>query len=476
MIRFEGVHKSYGSVHALRGVDITVNRGEFAVLIGPSGCGKTTALKMVNRLITPTKGRVLIDGYDVATLDEVELRRNIGYVIQEIGLFPHMTIAENIALVPKLKKWPKSRRDERVDELLHLVGLDPAEYRNRYPRHLSGGQRQRVGVARALASDPPIILMDEPFGATDPITRKQLQKELVRIKQQVQKTILFVTHDISEAFVLADTICLLRDGKVVQHATPEEMVRHPADDFVREFIGDEAVFHLFEYLKVGEIVDTPPVTVSENTPAEVVARSIQEAAADAALVVDERGALSGVITEKQVANGAIEAGKTLAKDIAEPTPRYVYEGELVRESFSRLLEESDSATNGRHSDNNSNGAKGFPNLLVVVDRERRPVGLIGYADLLRLIASVSGGASASTLTDATASSRADGGEGAKGISSAGARAQTRANASDGPREGARKDAGARQDAVDQAEAGTKDDSRASSSTRPSVHEKGARQA
>lgn len=467
MIRFEGVHKSYGSVHALRGVDITVNRGEFAVLIGPSGCGKTTALKMVNRLITPTKGRVLIDGYDVATLDEVELRRNIGYVIQEIGLFPHMTIAENIALVPKLKKWPKSRRDERVDELLHLVGLDPAEYRNRYPRHLSGGQRQRVGVARALASDPPIILMDEPFGATDPITRKQLQKELVRIKQQVQKTILFVTHDISEAFVLADTICLLRDGKVVQHATPEEMVRHPADDFVTEFIGAEAVFHLFEYLKVGEIVDTPPVTVSENTPAEVVARSIQEAAADAALVVDQRGALSGVITEKRVANGAIEPGKTLAKDIAEPAPPYVYEGELVRESFSRLLEESDSATNGRHS--NNSGVKGFPNLLVVVDRERRPVGLIGYAELLRLVASVSGGASA--LTDAMASSRADGDGAAKGVSPADGGAQTGAGASDGKRVGARADAG------DQAETGARKDSRASSSTRrPSVREKEVRQA
>ena len=220
MIRFENVHKYYGAVHAVRGLDITVRPGEFLVLIGPSGCGKTTALKMVNRLIAPTSGRVLIDGTDVSEMPLVTLRRNIGYVIQETGLFPHMTIAQNVALVPRLKKWPRAKRNERVDELLHLVGLDPAVYRDRYPRHLSGGQRQRVGVARALAADPPIILMDEPFGATDPITRKQLQRELARIKEQVQKTIVFVTHDISEAFLLGDSICLLKDGEVVQHATP----------------------------------------------------------------------------------------------------------------------------------------------------------------------------------------------------------------------------------------------------------------
>ncbi len=369
MIRFEGVHKSYGNVHALRGVDISVAEGEFTVLIGPSGCGKTTALKMVNRLITPTEGRVLVGGEDVAELDAVELRRNIGYVIQETGLFPHMTIAENIALVPRLKRWPKRRRDERVDELLHLVGLDPAHFRNRYPRHLSGGQRQRVGVARALAADPPIILMDEPFGATDPITRKQLQQELVRIKKQVRKTILFVTHDISEAFALADSICLLRAGKVVQHATPEMLLREPADEFVTEFIGEEAVLHELEYLRVEELADRRVVTVSASAPAEHVARALEREPARAALLVDERGKFAGVVAAVHFSANSIST--LAARDLASLDPPRVRRGERVRECFPRLLQ--------------SDGA----DMVVVVDEADQPVGLIAYKDLVQLIARLS---------------------------------------------------------------------------------------
>lgn len=416
MIRFEDVHKTYGSVHALRGVDISVQEGEFTVLIGPSGCGKTTALKMVNRLIVPTRGRVLIGGEDVAKLDEVELRREIGYVIQETGLFPHMTIAENIALVPRLKKWPKARREERVDELLHLVGLDPAQYRHRYPRHLSGGQRQRVGVARALAADPPIILMDEPFGATDPITRKQLQRELVRIKEQVRKTILFVTHDISEAFVLADSICLLRAGEVVQHDTPEALIRRPANPFVTEFLGEETLLHELEYLRAGEVAANGVVTLLESEPLERALNALHQERTEAVCLVDHDGRLTGVITRREagptaigtpsstatgvpstIAAGspsstaagarssdapqrpgtpahALEAGSHLtARQAASLDPPWVYGDELVRESFPRLIQTLDEAT-------------GAPRCLVVIDRERRPVGLIAYRDLLSLIA------------------------------------------------------------------------------------------
>ena len=398
MIRFEEVHKSYGGVHALRGVDIEVREGEFTVLIGPSGCGKTTALKMVNRLITPTKGRVLVGGKDVAQLDAVQLRRDIGYVIQETGLFPHMTIAENIALVPRLKKWPKSRRDQRVDELLHLVGLDPDEYRHRYPRHLSGGQRQRVGVARALAADPPIILMDEPFGATDPITRKQLQRELVRIKQQVKKTILFVTHDISEAFVLADSICLLRSGRVVQHDTPEGLIRRPAEPFVTEFIGDEALLHELEYLRAGEVGESRIVTLPDTSSVQQALQAFSNSGIKAVCLVDENGRLTGVITRRDLAvagldhaggtgpssgkaarasnNGALE---TPARELATLDPPHIRHDELVRESFPRLIHPGrDNADAGDY--------------LVVVDGNRRPRGLIGYEDLVRLIARLSKGA------------------------------------------------------------------------------------
>jgi osmoprotectant transport system ATP-binding protein len=238
MIQFKGVVKSYSNqATVVKNLDLTVNKGEFVCLIGPSGCGKTTTLKMVNRLIEPSKGTISIYGKDIMQQDPVQLRRGIGYVVQQIGLFPHMTISDNIALVPKLLGWSAEDRNKRVDELLPLVGLDPDYYRNRYPRELSGGQQQRVGVIRALAAQPELILMDEPFGAWDPITRDSLQYELKRLQSNLKKTIVFVTHDMDEAMKLADRIILMKDGIVLQDGTPQEFYNRPANDFVKEFIG-----------------------------------------------------------------------------------------------------------------------------------------------------------------------------------------------------------------------------------------------
>ncbi|MDT8307114.1 MAG: ATP-binding cassette domain-containing protein, partial [Anaerolineae bacterium] len=226
MIKLENVTKIYPgtSEPAVTGVSLEIPEGETCVLIGPSGCGKTTTMKMVNRLIEPTSGQIYVAGENVMEQDPVALRRNIGYVIQQIGLFPHMTIRDNIATVPQLLGWEKSRIDRRVDELLELMGLDPAQHRGRYPRQLSGGQRQRIGVARALAVDPPVMLMDEPFGAIDPITREHLQNEFLRLQKQIKKTIMFVTHDIDEAIKMGTRICILQVGGIVeQYGTPDEI-------------------------------------------------------------------------------------------------------------------------------------------------------------------------------------------------------------------------------------------------------------
>ena len=240
MIRLEGLTKRFSGsgAAAVDGLSLDVPAGETCVLIGPSGCGKTTTMRMINRLIEPDAGRIVVGDRDVTHVDAVELRRSIGYVIQQVGLFPHWTIADNVATVPRLLGWDAARTAARVDELLHLVGLDPALYRNRWPRELSGGQKQRIGVARALAADPPVMLMDEPFGAIDPITRTRLQDEFLKILHTLKKTIVFVTHDIDEAFVLADQVVIFRKGGVIaQSGTPAEILAAPADDFVASFIG-----------------------------------------------------------------------------------------------------------------------------------------------------------------------------------------------------------------------------------------------
>lgn len=237
MISFHHVEKTINEVPIIRNLDLQIQPGELFVLIGPSGCGKTTTMKMINRLIEPTSGKIEIDGQDISLADPVELRRSIGYVIQQIALFPHMTIGQNVALVPKLKKMDRASYEKKVDELLDMVGLDPKVFKNRYPSELSGGQQQRVGVIRAMAADPPIILMDEPFSALDPISREQLQDEFVRLQKEIRKTIVFVTHDMDEAIKIADRICLMNDGAVVQLDTPERLLQRPANQFVIDFIG-----------------------------------------------------------------------------------------------------------------------------------------------------------------------------------------------------------------------------------------------
>jgi osmoprotectant transport system ATP-binding protein len=247
MIRLERVSKTYpdGSA-AVRELSLDVRRGELCVLVGPSGCGKTTTMKMVNRLIDPTSGRILLDGDDIAGIDRVQLRRRVGYVIQQVGLFPHQTVRTNVATVPTLLGWNRARTRSRVDELLDLVGLDPATYAGRYPAQLSGGQRQRVGVARALAADPLVLLMDEPFSAVDPVARERLQTEFLRLQRQLGTTVLLVTHDIDEAVRLGDRIAVLgQEGRLQQYADPATLLGAPATAFVAEFVGaDRAVKRL----------------------------------------------------------------------------------------------------------------------------------------------------------------------------------------------------------------------------------------
>jgi osmoprotectant transport system ATP-binding protein len=255
LIRLENVTKKYGDsdAAAVNNLTLDVHRGEVLVLVGPSGCGKSTTLRLINRLIEPTSGTLYLNGEDVTSMNPSLLRRKIGYVIQQVGLFPHRTIAENIATVPKLLGWDKAKISERIDELLDLVGMDPDIYRDRYPKELSGGQAQRVGVARALAADPDVLLMDEPFGAIDPITRDRLQNEFLRLQKDLKKTIVFVTHDIDEAIKMGNRIAILREqSEIAQLDTPEAILADPADEFVENFLGSGAILKSLTLMKIAD--------------------------------------------------------------------------------------------------------------------------------------------------------------------------------------------------------------------------------
>lgn len=313
MIRLEHVSKAYdGGVNAVNDVSFEVPRGEIAVLVGPSGCGKTTTLKMINRLHEPTSGKIFVDDVDTSTVDPIELRRNIGYVIQDVGLFPHMTIAENIAVVPHLKKWDRKRIAERVDELLTMMGMPPAEYRNRYPRELSGGQRQRIGVARAMASDPPILLMDEPFGALDPITRERLQNEFLKIQEKLKKTIVFVTHDIDEAIKLGDKVAIMRKGRLIQYDTPSAVLNDPADEFVADFVGQDRTLKSLRLIRTHEVMDADPPALRIQASAAEALSLLSSSGQKYAWVVGDARELKGLIARKDALEADASGDATIA--------------------------------------------------------------------------------------------------------------------------------------------------------------------
>ena len=293
-VELREVSKRYGETVAVDRLSLTAPAGRITVLIGPSGCGKTTSLRMVNRLIEPTSGEILIDGRNVLREDPTRLRRHIGYVIQQVGLFPHQTIAENVATVPRLLGWPVERIRARVDELLSLIGFDPDRMRRRYPAQLSGGERQRVGVARAMAAEPPLMLMDEPFGAVDPIVRERLQNEFLQLQRAQGITVIFVTHDIDEAIKLGDRIAIMRAGKLIQYASPGELLAHPADDFVAQFVGSDRGLKRLALLTVGG-VDLEPIDRASLDGAPVLSPTASLRDALAAMLESE--AQVGVVRE-----------------------------------------------------------------------------------------------------------------------------------------------------------------------------------
>ena len=315
MIRLESLTKIYPSAHggaaSVDRVSFEVGAGETCVLLGPSGCGKTTTLRMINRLVAPTSGKVFIEGRDTSAADPVELRRTIGYVIQQIGLFPNMTVAENIGVVPRLLNWDRVRMRRRAEELLAMLALDPAEFLDRYPNELSGGQAQRVGVARALAADPPVLLMDEPFGAVDPVNREVIQDEFLRMQKALRKTVLFVSHDIDEAVKMADRIAIFRAGRLEQYAAPDELLGRPANEFVASFVGSDRTLKRLRRISVSEVVNgagggdhtTAPhaPAVSPTDDLRRVATLFLEQGVDVLRCVDADGHFVGIVTRDAVA-------------------------------------------------------------------------------------------------------------------------------------------------------------------------------
>lgn len=335
MIELQNVTKIYPGQRrpAVSNVSFSVPEGNTCVLIGPSGCGKTTIMKMINRIIEPSEGTILVNGQNARQMNAVKLRRTIGYVIQQIGLFPHMTIQQNIGVVPRLAGWPRAKIAQRADELIELVGMDPGAYRDRYPRELSGGQRQRIGVARALAADPPVMLMDEPFGAVDPITRDRLQNEFLRLQERLHKTIVFVTHDIDEAIKMGDQIVILQTGGLIQQiGSPDEILADPANDFVADFVGTDRGLKRLSLMRVREIVqDHPAVQTSEA--AEAALDRMKRHEVHHLVVINRERRVVGYLTHSD----ARRHPQRVVEDVMNPLEVYTEKQSTLRDAFSEML-------------------------------------------------------------------------------------------------------------------------------------------
>lgn len=314
MIRFENVSRSFFNKKIVENINLEIADNSITCLIGESGGGKTTILKMINRLIETSSGKITINNQDIAKQDPIKLRRKIGYVIQQTGLFPHMTIRDNIAIILKMTE-EKEKVDERVNELMHMVGLDSNEYLDRYPSELSGGQQQRVGIARAFATDPEIILMDEPFSALDPVTRSSLQDELLKIQNKTKKTIIFVTHDMDEAIKIADKIAIINDGHIIQYDTPENILKHPVNDFVKKFVGEKKIWRSPELIKVEDIMIEHPVTCSPNFSIFYCINKMKMSKVDTLMVINEENILQGILYAASLTN--INYDNKKAKDFIE---------------------------------------------------------------------------------------------------------------------------------------------------------------
>lgn len=367
MIVYENVSKKYGDLTVVKNINLKVNEGEFVVLIGPSGCGKTTTLKMINKLIKMNSGNIYVEGENINDLDTVQLRRKIGYVIQQIGLFPNMTIEENIGVVPKLLKWSKEDTSKRVRELLKLVDMSYEENAHKYPNELSGGQQQRIGVLRALAAEPPIILMDEPFGALDPITRDNLQDELKILQKKLKKTIIFVTHDMDEAVKMADKIVFMSDGEILQVGSPEELLRNPANEVINNFMGRLSKSVSSDHLTCGDVMKRRVLLVEEDRKILESIQLMRQRELNSAVVIDKDEKYKGVVTIENI-NKHGKPGQEIAELLDTSIPIASIESN-AKEALNKL-HESDAA------------------FVVVLNEDRTVGGIITRTSLTNALASV----------------------------------------------------------------------------------------